>query len=301
MKRVLVLIAFLLCAGPAWAETFEEAVSLFEEKNYAGARQIAEPLASSGDPRAMAMMGAMALKGLGAAENIIAAHDWFKKAAEKNHPGAQFSLAMMYFDGSLQNADVDEGLKLLEQSANGGNAQAQYNLGLFYTGAYGAEPDWPNAVGWFTKGAEQGLAEAQFNLGLLYLDGKGVEKNVSAAASWLSKAALQGLPEAALEYGVMVYRGDGVERNEAIGAKWLLVSANRGNPIAQNRLARIYQSGKGLPQDVIEAAAWNILAKAGGRADIALDNAFAELSAAQQKKAKVKAAAFKPVDPGLNK
>ena len=94
----------------------------------------------SGDARAMAMMGAFYQSGNGVKPDLEKAVSWFTKAAEKNHPGAQFSLAMLYLDGSLGNPDADTGAKWLEKAAPGGNPQAQYNLGLLYTGVYGTPP-----------------------------------------------------------------------------------------------------------------------------------------------------------------
>ncbi len=90
-----------------------------------------------GDARAMAMMGAFYQMGSGVKPDLEKAVSWFTKAAEKNHPGAQFSLAMLYLDGSLGNPDAEMGAKWLEKAATGGNPQAQYNLGLLYTGVYG--------------------------------------------------------------------------------------------------------------------------------------------------------------------
>ena len=173
MKYVLSLLLMLIMSAPALAEaSFEEAVALFEDKEFKSAREVAEPLANDGDARAMAMMGALYQMGSGVKPDLEKAVSWFTKAAEKGHPGAQFSLAMLYLDGSLGNPDAENGAKWLEKAAAGGNAQAQYNLGLLYTGIYGTAPDWPKAAEWFKKSADQGFAEAQYNLGLLYLQSR---------------------------------------------------------------------------------------------------------------------------------
>ena len=49
--------AMVLAASPALAETFEEAVALYSDKDYKAALQVAKPLAEKGDVRAMAMLG----------------------------------------------------------------------------------------------------------------------------------------------------------------------------------------------------------------------------------------------------
>jgi uncharacterized protein len=288
-------------ADAAATPTFEDAVADFEDQKYEDARRLAEPMAKAGDARAMAMMGALLQKGLGVTADAKAAADWFRQAAEKNHPGAAFSLAMMQLDGSLGKPNTDEAAKWLGIAAQGGNPDAQYNLGLVFAGRYGNDPDWEKAAAWFRKAGDQKMPEAEYNLGLLYLDGHGVAKDAVTAADWLSRAAVKGMVEAALEYGVLVMRGEGVQRDEKIGIKWLTYAAMRGHPVAQNRLARIYATGTGAQQDVIEAAKWNLLAAKGGRPDVTLDEMMAKLSPDQMKDAKQRAAAFVVVDPVLTK
>ncbi len=58
---------------------------------------------------------------------------------------------------------------------------------------------------------------------------------------------------------------------------------------AQNRLARCYTHGAGVPQDLIEAAKWNLIAKAGGVEDEALDKLLARVSRADMAKAQASA------------
>ncbi|HRA94876.1 MAG TPA: tetratricopeptide repeat protein, partial [Aestuariivirga sp.] len=127
MRYALSLILLLAAGTPVLAAaTFEEAVALFEDKEFKSAREIAEPLAKGGDARAMAMMGALYQLGNGVKPDLEKAVSWYTRAAEKNHPGAQFSLAMLYLDGSLGNPDADKGALWLEKAATGGNPQAQY-------------------------------------------------------------------------------------------------------------------------------------------------------------------------------
>ena len=95
MKYVLSLLLLLMVGEPALAAaTFEEAVAMFETKDFKSAREIAEPLANDGDARAMAMMGALYQMGNGVKADLPKAVSWYTKAAEKDHPGAQFSLAL---------------------------------------------------------------------------------------------------------------------------------------------------------------------------------------------------------------
>jgi uncharacterized protein len=62
-----------------------------------------------------------------------------------------------------------------------------------------------------------------------------------------------------------------------------------------NRMSKLYATGHGIVIDGIEAAKWNILAKAAGRADAALDEAMDKMNPDDLKKAQERAAAFKPM------
>ena len=91
MKLIFAILMLLAWGTPALATpSFEEAVALFEDKDFKAAIEIAEPLANEGDSRAMAMMGALYQMGNGVKPDLKKAVEWFTKAAEKNHPGAQF-------------------------------------------------------------------------------------------------------------------------------------------------------------------------------------------------------------------
>jgi TPR repeat protein len=49
-------------------------------------------------------------------------------------------------------------------------------------------------------------------------------------------------------------------------------AANKGSAIAQNRLAHILAVGRGVAADPVAAIKWHLVAKAGGRGDIRLDD-----------------------------
>ncbi len=300
-KAAVFAFSLFMMVAPSLAQapppaSFEEAISLFLDGNYVDAKPVAELYAEKADPRAYVMLGTMFQKGLGVEVDLKQAQIWFQKGADVADPDSELGLAMLLLTGTGQKPNVIDGAPWLQKAAEAGNVKAQVNLGLYYAGSFGTDTDWPNAGKWFRKAAEKGNAQAQYNLALLYLDGKSVDKNLVSAADWFSKAAVQGMPEAALEYGVMVFRGEGVQKDEKLGAKWLLVAANHGNAVAMNRLVRLYSMGDhGVPYDPVEAMKWNILAKAGGRSDVNMDDAMGKVDPAEIKKAQDRADAFKPL------
>ncbi len=91
-----------------------------------------------------------------------------------------------------QAGNYREALPLFREAAEQGHPGAQYSLGLMYRQGDVIEHDDEKAMTWFRKAAEQGHAEAQFYVGWLYWKGEGVEKNDEEAIKWFRKAAEQG-------------------------------------------------------------------------------------------------------------
>lgn len=295
MNRILALLLLLTLAlaGPVKAQPpYEEAVSLYEDKDYKGARAIAEALANKGDARAMAMLGVLYQKGQGVTADLNKAADWFAQAADKGNVGAQYSLGEIYLNGTLGEADPERGRYWMEKAAKQGKPEAEHRMGLL--AATETPPDWLEAAEWFDKAALQGYADSQYNLGVLFAEGRGVEQSKIRAGEWFAKAAVKGHRDAALDYGIMVFRGDGVKKDEKVGAQWLLVSAKGGNPVAQNRVALLFATGRVFEVNPVEAVKWHSLAKAGGRSDAWLDDFVSRLPEATRKAGEAQAQAFKP-------
>ncbi|NQU59261.1 MAG: sel1 repeat family protein, partial [Rhodospirillales bacterium] len=75
------------------------------------------------------------------------------------------------------------------RAANKGHAGAQYNLGIMSYLGQGMDQDYAQAAHWFHKAGEQDHAAAQYNLGFLYYEGKGVEKDSLQAFMWIDRSA----------------------------------------------------------------------------------------------------------------
>ncbi len=299
MKRLAAALLLLAAATvPANATTFEEAVALYDDRNYNAAFSVVRPLAEQGNVDAQAMLASLYETGRGTERNMSQAVNWYGAAASQKHLGSMFALGMIYLDGRHSGQpDLKLAREWTERAASAGHIPAQHNLALIFAGAGGGTPDWARAVTWFRKAASKGFADSEYNLGVLYLEGRGVDKDVTRASEWFKKAALKGLPAAAMDYGVLVFRGEGVQKDEKIGAQWLLYAANTGNPIAQNRVARLYANGRGVEKNEIEAFKWHLIASARGRNDAWLDSFAESLSEGQRTEAKKRASKFRPIEP----
>ena len=85
---------------------------------------------------------------------------------------------------------------LLRRAAIRNHSGAQYVLGVAYREGTGVPQSEGDAIDWFFVSAGQGYALAQFALGLSYKDGEGVPQSEARAIHWLTKAADQGHPGA---------------------------------------------------------------------------------------------------------
>jgi TPR repeat protein len=69
------------------------------------------------------------------------------------------------------------------------------------------------------------------------------------------------------------------------GAEFFLAAAEKGIAVAQDRLARCYAHGAGVDKNLLEAAKWQLIAKANGLEDQALEKLLTGLPKADWAKA----------------
>ena len=169
LKKVAPKLALVFCLSisNAWAggdREYEDARSLFEAGDYAGA----------------------ALK--------------LEKAVSKGHSAARLPLAAMYRDGMGVKQDLPKALKLFTVSAEEGYPSAQFTLGAMYRAGEGADVNYPLAKKWFLAAARQGDEGSQNNLGTMYEAGRGVQSSEVTALMWYEIALANGSERASHNY-----------------------------------------------------------------------------------------------------
>ena len=95
-------------------------------------------------------------------------------------------------EAANQRNDYSEAAEWYLKAAELGHAGAQCNLGWMYENGTGVTRDKNESVKWFKKAAGQGEMNAQFNLGVMYENGDGVPKDLNEARIWFGKAASKG-------------------------------------------------------------------------------------------------------------
>ena len=182
--------------------------------------------------------------------------EWFRKATEQGHAGAQNYLGNCYYNGLGVPKDYSEAVKWYRKAAEQGYMDAQNNLGSCYYIGWGVTKDYSEAVKWYRKAAEQGDATGQYNLGDCYYEGQGVSQDYSEAVKWYRKAAEQGNKYAQNNLGNCYENGQGVPQDYSEAVKWHRKAAEQGDIYAQNYLGVCYENGQGVPKDYSEAVKW---------------------------------------------
>lgn len=107
------------------------------------------------------------------------AAEWYRKAADKGDPLAQWLLGRIYFHSNVPQ-DVSSAEKWLRASADQQNPFGQYLLGRVYS-----DRDYTKSPALYRAAAEQGLPQAQYYYGKALKDGRGVPQDRHAAYTWL--------------------------------------------------------------------------------------------------------------------
>jgi len=127
----------------------------------------------------------------------IAVTNGFKQLqvrARHGEAAAQTSLGAIYVRGEGAAQDFTEAVKWFRKAAEKGDAAAQASLGVCYANGQGVSQDYAEAVEWFRKAAEQGDAQAQYQLAARYANGQGVALDYMEAHKWANIAIAHAKP-----------------------------------------------------------------------------------------------------------
>jgi TPR repeat protein len=97
--------------------------------------------AEQGDPEAMCYLGICLDIGFGLPRNPGMAYLWFLFAADRGNANAQCYLGLYYYFGRGVEKDINEALRLLEQSAAQGKDLALHCLGMHNAGVVEYDQD----------------------------------------------------------------------------------------------------------------------------------------------------------------
>ncbi|WP_374361779.1 tetratricopeptide repeat protein [Pseudoduganella danionis] len=162
------LLMLLVCLGqvPLHAQDNElgklnEALTLYQQKQFAAAFKMFAQLARDGFPYAQAMLGNMYLYGEGVAEDDGKALLWLQRAARRSDDMAQNWLGIMYASGRGVPQDLALAAHYYRLAAENGNHAAQTNLAMAYEDGRGVAQDSALARLWYERAVAQGSEAAR--------------------------------------------------------------------------------------------------------------------------------------------
>lgn len=186
----------------------------------------------------------MLSNGRGIPKNRKAAYDWYKKAAEKNHKTALYSLGLYHAKG-LDGVpkDLFQARACFGKSARLGYVPAMTIYAKFCRDAWSQTGSYSNsnqqqqqelcqqAVHWYQKAALQGDVEAQRELGLMFYAGFCVARNFETAFNYLQQAASGNDAQATLLLGNFYEEGHYVEKDLNKSVDLYLDAEKLGSPM----------------------------------------------------------------------
>ena len=230
--------------------------------------------AEGGDPEAQYELGWMYSFGTDVPTDRAKSAQWYRRAADQGHAGAQVVLGIKYEVGGVGvPQDYAEAMHWYRRAAEQGDAPGQSSLARMYRDGLGVPQDYAEAARWYRRAAEQGNTPAQFELGAMHDSGLGVPQDYAQAARWYRRAAVPdgqlqllegelrvtsvgGRAAAQNNLGVLYAEGRGVAMDESEAVQWYRRAAYEGLPVAQFNLGVMYADGRGVAQNEAEAAQW---------------------------------------------
>jgi len=169
VKFVYIVCALILVAMPgrlAWADAaqdqlVEQGVAFYDDEEYEKAKEILLPLAETGHPKAMNMVGLIYAFGDVFPTDEKTECNWYEKSANSGFPPAMYNLSICY-DGNGRTADPIMSKELLIKAAGLGHIRSMINLASL------DKSEGEDYRYWMNKAREHGSVYAKVSL---YLQG----------------------------------------------------------------------------------------------------------------------------------
>ncbi|MCR2832502.1 tetratricopeptide repeat protein [Parerythrobacter lacustris] len=182
MQRLLIAASALLLLANS---PREDALALIEQGKMGEAIELIRQAADAGDVEAMTFLGMSYEKGQDVAANPATAATYYRMAADRGDPYAQWRLGIMIDSGAVEGSP-EQAVELFRKAADQGNTGAMASLAVMLAAGKGLPQDFAEARRNYEMAARKGNAHGLQGLGVLHLEGQGVPQDkVEAMALWL--------------------------------------------------------------------------------------------------------------------
>ena len=189
-----------------------------------------EPKAKKIKPYLQYQIGMMYFKGLGTLVDNQKATEYFEKSAELGNQYAKRLLAFEYISGKSFERNIDKGIHLLTECADGGDDFACYKLGNLYLKGEIVNQDLDKAEKYLLSAEDNEFT--QYALGKLYLQKE--KYDIKKAIFYFEKSSVKNM-WSSYQLGRLYFFGvDGLEKDKEKAMEFLNLSAEQGNEYVQN-------------------------------------------------------------------
>ena len=164
---------------------------LYMNKEYGEARAMLSRAARKGISRAQFLLAEIFAYGLGTSRDRKQALRWYRSAANKDNPDAQYKLARLYLANQEDSKAAPIGndkqiAALLSQAAAHGHKDAINDFGwLLAANRTKSQNGAQDALYWFLQGARNDHVASAVNIAVLYSRGHGVSQSNQMTYMWL--------------------------------------------------------------------------------------------------------------------
>ncbi len=256
---------------------------MIDFRRYKEASAMLRELSDAGEPRAMAMLGEMKMRGLGTLYDTKGSVHLYASAVRAGYLPASDLL----FDLVSGNGPYRTAFSLVRKSALQGRKSSMARLAIAFLEGRGTEKNVKKAAHWFDKAVEGGDdsdrhrlfdviwksggeasehrmvsvvapfvdedREAKVRMGMAYQKGRGVSESLSEASKLFRDAAGLGKSLGACRLFDVVWSTRSSDQYQFV-ADLVRRFADSGDPESKWRLGRAYRFGKGVEKDLERAA-----------------------------------------------
>jgi len=199
--------------------------------------------------------------------NYSKAIEWYQKASNLNHTGAQNEIGNIYAmkrqNGREVKPNYPEAIKYYQKAANNGNGYAMANLMYAYYSGEGVKKDLDEARKWYEKALALEDIEIIYHLGCVFNGINGYEAiKLFRMAADLDHAGAQ------FNLGNAYANGNVVKKDKNVATKWFRLAAENGNAYLNYEIAMIFEYGFIVNKDQNEALKLFCIAAENGDARI---------------------------------
>ncbi len=194
-------------------------------------------------------------------EGVDEGMELMQASAETGNVMAMLNLGTIFSQGQYVRKDYTQAFHWYEMAADKGNADGELEAGACYHYGLGVSPNFDLAVKYYRLAAEQTNYVAMKSLGYVLKSGPDKTKDLDAAKYWTKRAATEGGIARAM-YNMAGFAMDESTNDESlqIAFQWLKQSAEKDDALAAWALATCYLYGRGVETNLSSYRYWRFKA-----------------------------------------